>query len=80
MRKVEDPSPISSLWWTFRGGNVPALLVVCVVGFLLGVLGCDNRLSAAVRALMSRVSSTIRSRDRSIRSRVSLISGPVPVQ
>ncbi len=32
--------------WSVRGGSVPALLVFCVVGFLAGVLGCDNRLSA----------------------------------
>ncbi|TXL62078.1 type II secretion system F family protein [Aeromicrobium terrae] len=46
---------LSTVVWSFRGGNVPALLVVCVVGFLLGVLGCDNRLSAAVRAREDRM-------------------------
>jgi tight adherence protein C len=46
---------LATVIWSFRGGNVAALLVVCVVGFLLGVLGCDNRLSAAVRARENRM-------------------------
>ena len=41
--------------WSVRGGSVPALLVFCVVGFLAGVLGCDNRLSARVRAREDRL-------------------------
>lgn len=41
---------IATLVWSLRGGSVPALLVLCLVGFLVGVLGCDDRLSAQVRA------------------------------
>jgi tight adherence protein C len=41
--------------WSVRGGSVPALLVLCVVGFLAGVLACDNRLSAQVRAREERM-------------------------
>lgn len=46
---------LSTVIWSFRGGNVAALLVLCVVGFLFGVLGCDNRLSAKVRARENRM-------------------------
>jgi tight adherence protein C len=45
----------ATLVWSLRGGNVPALLVLCVVGFLVGVLGCDSRLSAQVRAREDRM-------------------------
>jgi tight adherence protein C len=41
--------------WSARGGNVPALLILCLVGFLAGVLGCDNRLSGQVRAREDRL-------------------------
>jgi tight adherence protein C len=41
---------VATFVWSARGGNVPALLVLCLLGFLVGVLGCDNRLSAQVRA------------------------------
>jgi tight adherence protein C len=46
---------LATFVWTVRGGNVPALLVLCLVGFLAGVLGCDNRLSAQVRAREDRM-------------------------
>lgn len=46
---------IATLIWSMRGGNVPALLVWCVLGFLGGVLGCDNHLSAQVRAREGRM-------------------------
>lgn len=46
---------VASFVWSARGGNVLALLVLCVVGFLAGVLGCDNRLSAKVRAREDRL-------------------------
>ncbi len=46
---------LSTFVWAARGGSVPALLVLCVVGFLAGVLGCDNRLSAQVRAREERM-------------------------
>lgn len=45
----------ATMVWSVRGGSVPALLVFCVVGFLAGVLGCDNRLSARVRAREDRL-------------------------
>ena len=46
---------VATFVWSARGGNVPALLVLCLVGFLAGVLGCDNRLSAQVRAREDRL-------------------------
>ena len=46
---------LASLVWSIRGGSVPPLLVLCGVGFLVGVLGCDNRLSAQVRAREDRL-------------------------
>lgn len=46
---------LATLVWSIRGGSVPALLVLCVVGFLSGVLGCDNRLSAQLRAREERM-------------------------
>jgi len=48
---------LATFVWTVRGGNVPALLVFCMVGFLAGVLGRDNRLSAQVRAREDRMRS-----------------------
>jgi tight adherence protein C len=46
---------VATLLWSLRGSSVPALLVLCVVGFLGGVLGCDSRLSAQVRAREDRM-------------------------
>ena len=46
---------LATFVWTVRGGNVPALLVFCTVGFVAGVLGRDNRLSAQVRARENRM-------------------------
>jgi tight adherence protein C len=46
---------LATFVWSVRGGSVPALLILCVVGFLVGVLGCDNRLSARVRAREERL-------------------------
>jgi tight adherence protein C len=46
---------VATYVWSARGGNVPALLVLCLVGFLVGVLGCDNRLSAQLRAREHRM-------------------------
>lgn len=46
---------LATLVWSVRGGNVPALLVLCLVGFITGVLGCDNRLSAQVRVREDRM-------------------------
>ena len=46
---------LATLVWSVRGGNVPALLVLCLVGFIAGVLGCDIRLSAQVRAREDRM-------------------------
>ncbi len=46
---------LASFVWSIRGGSVLALLILCVVGFLVGVLGCDNRLSAQVRAREDRL-------------------------
>ena len=46
---------LATFVWSIRGGSVPALLILCVVGFLVGVLGCDNRLSAQVRAREDRL-------------------------
>lgn len=40
-----------SLWWRLTHNTATAvLLVVCVTGFLAGLLQCDNRLTARVRA------------------------------
>ncbi|VXB84443.1 type II secretion system F family protein [Aeromicrobium sp. 9AM] len=41
---------LSSMLWTERGTGVPILLVICVVGFVSGVLLCDNQLSSRVTA------------------------------
>jgi len=46
---------VATFVWSARGGSVPALLVLCLVGFLAGVLGCDHRLSAHVRAREDRL-------------------------
>jgi len=46
---------LATFVWSVRGGSVPALLILCMVGFLAGVLGCDNRLSARVRAREERL-------------------------
>jgi tight adherence protein C len=46
---------LATFVWSVRGGSVPALLILCVVGFLAGVLGCDSRLSARVRAREERL-------------------------
>lgn len=46
---------VATYVWSAHGGNVPALLVLCLTGFLAGVLGCDNRLSAQVRARENRL-------------------------
>ena len=41
---------ISALLWSERNTGVPVLLVICVVGFVSGVLMCDNHLSSRVKA------------------------------
>jgi tight adherence protein C len=41
---------VSAVLWSDRRGNVPLLLVICVVGLVVGVLWCDNHLSSQVRA------------------------------
>jgi tight adherence protein C len=41
---------LSTMLWTERGTGVPILLVICVVGFISGVLLCDNQLSSRVAA------------------------------
>lgn len=46
---------LASLVWSTRGGSAPALLAFCAVGFLAGVLGCDNRLTAQVSAREDRM-------------------------
>ena len=46
---------LATFLWSVRGGSVPALLMLCVVGFMVGVLGCDHRLSAQVRARENRL-------------------------
>ena len=46
---------LATFVWSARGGNVPALLVFCLVGFLAGALACDNRLSAQVRTREDRM-------------------------
>jgi tight adherence protein C len=46
---------LATFVWSVRGGNVPALLVFCLGGFLAGVLACDNRLSAQVRTREDRM-------------------------
>ncbi|WP_235833615.1 type II secretion system F family protein [Aeromicrobium chenweiae] len=38
----------SALLWSSRGTSVPLLLLICLTGFVLGVLWCDNHLSAQV--------------------------------
>lgn len=40
----------SALLWSGGRGNVPLLLMICVVGFVVGVLWCDQHLSSRVRA------------------------------
>ena len=46
---------VSGLLWTSRGTAAPILLVVCMIGFLIGVLWCDNHLSGQVRAREERL-------------------------
>jgi tight adherence protein C len=46
---------VATFVWSARGGNVPALLFFCLMGFLAGVLACDNRLSAQVRTREERM-------------------------
>ncbi len=46
---------LATLVWSFRGGSVPPLLVLCVLGFVAGVLGCDHRLSAQVKTREERM-------------------------
>ena len=41
---------LSMMLWTERGTGVPILLVICIVGFVSGVLLCDNHLSSRVTA------------------------------
>ncbi len=41
---------LSTMLWTERGTGVPILLVICIVGFVSGVLLCDNQLSSRVTA------------------------------
>jgi tight adherence protein C len=41
---------VSALLWSQRGTSVPLLLVICGIGFVAGVLWCDNRLSSRVTA------------------------------
>ena len=41
---------ISALLWSERDTGVPVLLVICVVGFVSGVLMCDSNLSSRVTA------------------------------
>ena len=41
---------LSGLLWTERGTGVPVLLIICVIGFVSGVLLCDNNLSRLVTA------------------------------
>lgn len=47
---------LCTLWVAGRGTRSPALLVVCGIGFAIGVLGSDNRLSSRVRAYERRMS------------------------
>ena len=46
---------LATFVWSARGGNVPALLIFCLMGFLAGVFACDNRLSAQVRTREDRM-------------------------
>jgi tight adherence protein C len=41
---------LSALLWSERGADVPVLLVICVAGFVSGVLMCDSNLSSRVTA------------------------------
>jgi tight adherence protein C len=41
---------VSALLWSERGTAVPVLLVICGIGFVSGVLLCDNHLSSRVTA------------------------------
>jgi tight adherence protein C len=41
---------VSAVLWAGRGAGVPALLAICVFGFVAGVLWCDNHLSSRVKA------------------------------
>ena len=41
---------LSAMLWAERGTGVPLLLVICVIGFIGGVLLCDNQLSSRVTA------------------------------
>jgi tight adherence protein C len=41
---------LSALLWSERGTGVPILLIICAIGFLSGILLCDNNLSSRVAA------------------------------
>lgn len=41
---------VAVLLWSGGRTNVPVLLVICAIGFVGGVLGCDNQLSSQVKA------------------------------
>lgn len=43
-------SAVSALLWSSRRTSVPILLAICGIGFVIGLLWCDNHLSARVRA------------------------------
>lgn len=46
---------VATFVWSVRGGSAAALLVLCLVGFMIGVLACDSRLSARVHAREDRM-------------------------
>jgi tight adherence protein C len=46
---------ISGLLWKSRGTSAPILLIVCAFGLVIGVLWCDNHLSAQVREREARL-------------------------
>lgn len=48
-------SALSVLWFAGRGSSALPLLIFCLVGFIGGVLSCDNALSAAVKAHEQRM-------------------------
>ena len=41
---------LSATLWAERGTSVPLLLIICVIGFISGLLLCDNQLSSRVKA------------------------------
>jgi tight adherence protein C len=41
---------VAAALWSGRRAGVPVLLVICVLGFVVGVLWCDQHLSSRVRA------------------------------